>query len=67
MLEQPKPVQVGSVHENDTYFQHQIDACDGALRRLTQLPQPPYAAIEALLLARHVAGQKLAEVRLITT
>jgi len=55
---------VGSVHENQAHFQRKIDSCDAALRLLTRQDPPPYEAIEALLLARHVAEQALAGRRL---
>ena len=42
-------------------LQHQIDACDAALRRLTGLVPPPYDAIEALLLAKAAAEGRLSE------
>lgn len=53
----------GSVYENEAYFQHQVDSCNSALQRLTRLTPRPDEAIEALLYAKHVAEQRLQDVR----
>ncbi len=64
MLEQePESVEVGSVRDDQAHFQHRLDACDTALRRLTKLTPIPLDAVEFLLDARQVAEQRLSNVR----
>jgi len=60
-MHEPRREVLGSVNDDHTHFQHQIDACDAALRRLTALVPPPYDAIEALLLAKATAEGRLSE------
>ena len=60
MFEQPRPENVGSVKDDHGHFQQQIDTCDAALRRLAGLVPQPHDAIEALLLAKATAEQRLA-------
>ncbi len=63
MLKHSERPLVGSVHDNHAHFEHQIEACDAALRRLASLEPAPLNAIEALLLARELAEQGLAKSR----
>ncbi len=63
MLEQePGSAEVGSVRDDHAHFQHRLDACDTALRRLTKLTPVPLDAVESLLDARQVAEQRLSNV-----